>query len=353
MRRLAESLIRTLWARDPSPAARALSLALVPLEFLYRGGVALRNAAYDRGWLSTVEAPVPVVSVGNLSVGGTGKTPVSAWIARLLADRGRAPALVSRGYGKDELSLHRRWNPDVPVVADPDRVRAARSAALEGRAVVVLDDGFQHRRLSRALDLVLLAVEDPWVDGEGRERLLPRGPLREPSTALHRADWVLLTRRVATERRARRAEARIRALAPELRVARVRLAPRDWVTLDGREAEPPPGAMLAVTGIARPRGFGEMVKRTAPGPVELMSFPDHHPFTPADLRSIGERAAGRPVVTTEKDAVRLVGLPDRPDDVRVLRLRVEVETGKGELRRALLATSAGRPTAGEEAGDDG
>jgi tetraacyldisaccharide 4'-kinase len=267
-----------------------------------------------------------VISVGNLTVGGTGKTPVAAWVARTLADEGARPAVVSRGYGQDELALHKRWNPDVLVRAHPDRVLAVRSAARDGATVAVLDDGFQHRRLARTLDIVLLAAEEP-LPG----RLLPRGPFREPLGALSRADVVLITRKVAGEESARRVEAIAQAAAPEARVARMRLEPGGWSDGAGADVDPPGGPLLAVASVAHPEGFARLVESLTGSQPELMPFPDHHPYDRKDVRAIRERAGGRTVVVTEKDAVKLEGLRESLPELRVLRLRVRLEAGAEAL----------------------
>jgi len=235
--------------------------------------------------------------------------------------------------------MHRRWNPEVPVLADPDRIAAVRKAERAGRRCAVLDDAFQHRRLARSLDLVVLPLEGPWSPP-----LLPRGPLREPFHALRRADRVVLTRRTAGPEEAAAAVVRVRAVAGEIPLARVVLAPDGWRTLDGRGAPPPRGPVLAATGIARPGSFAELVRREGGSPVELVAFPDHHVFSRAELRSLADRAGRRPVAVTEKDAVRLEAGEVGPDDVRVLRLRVEVEDGEEALRDGIMAAVGGTAT---------
>ena len=346
MRRRLELLLRRVWAGETDPGSLLASTLLRPLGALYGGAVSLRNAAYDRGWLATVSPPLPVISVGNLLVGGTGKTPVAAWVARLLADASRRPAVALRGYGEDEVRLHRRWNPDVPVHADPDRVRAAVEARQAGSRSLVLDDGFQHRRLGRRLDLVLLPVEGPW-----RVRLLPAGPYREPLSALERADHVVLTRRTGDREAARNAEERLRSRFPDLPVAHLRLAPDGWSEPGGGEAEPPRGPLLAVSGIARPEGFRMLTERLTGSAVELMGFPDHHDFIDEELASIRRAAGGRTVVTTEKDAARLPrGGRELGPDARILRLRVEEDTGADELRRAVLRATTLTGSVQESAG---
>ena len=189
-----EARVRAWWRGEGGLWGGLASVLAAGPALLFGAVVRVRNALYDRGWLPARRAPLPVVSVGNLTVGGTGKTPVAAWIVRRLSERGHRPALVSRGYGRDELALHGRWNPAVPVVASPDRAGAAREAARRGADVAVLDDGFQHRRLARDADVVLLAAEERFPG-----RMLPAGPYREPSRALRRADLIVVTRKAAPE----------------------------------------------------------------------------------------------------------------------------------------------------------
>lgn len=326
------------WERPRGTAGRLFSILTFPLELLFRLGVAARNLAYGVGAASVDEASIPVISVGNLAVGGTGKTPVAAWVVDRLLEGGARPVLVSRGYGVDEVELHRRWHPGVPVATDARRIRAIREAVEAGADVAVLDDGFQHRALARDLDVVLLAAEHPLPP-----RLLPRGPYREPLRALGRADLAVLTRRTADEERANRLEAAIREAAPGIPLARVRLAPRDWTDLEGSPADAPEGPVLAVASVARPGDFARLVREETGADVELRALPDHHDYTPSDVEQIAGRAGGRTVTTTEKDAVKLAAFGDRLGPVRVLRLQVTFERGREELARALASLAAEAP----------
>lgn len=319
-----------------------MSAALLPLELAYTAGISVRNRLYDLGILSSTLVELPVVSIGNVVVGGAGKTPVSGWIARMLADQGRSPAILTRGYGDDEVALHRRWNPDIPVLVDPDRVRGAMAARERGARLVILDDGFQHRRLRRSLDIVLHPAEDP-----GRSHLLPRGPHREPLKGLARADHLIITRRIASPADAIEVEERLSDSFPHLPVARIHLKAAGWTDLEGVDTDPPTGPLLAVTAIARPRSFARLAERAADAPVELMSFPDHHTFSRKEEEEIRTRALGRTVVTTEKDAARLAGSAHPfGESARVLRLAVVPETGMEELERALDAATAGATASG-------
>lgn len=329
MRGSLHAWVRRWWAGEAGPAGSALTVLAAPLSWVWRAGAgaASRRAAAE----AVGVAGLRVVSVGNLSVGGTGKTPVAAWVCRLLADAGERPALVARGYGRDELLLHRRWNPDVPVEADPDRVAAARVARAAGATVAVLDDGFQHRRLARQVDLVLLAAEEPFP-----AHLLPRGPWREGVGALGRAQVVVVTRRTADPERARAVAARVRRAHPHLVVGRLALLPGGWSHLDGAPAEAPEPPVLVATAVARPGAVRDQVAARTGRGAELLAFADHHDFTAADVRRIRSRAGSRPVVVTEKDAVKLAPLAELLGPSRVLLQDLRWEEGEAEVRSAIL-----------------
>ena len=338
MSRLAETWRRTAWAGAGVLPWTLRTLSL-PLEGIYRLGVAIRNRAFDYGVLPTREGPVPVVSVGNLSVGGTGKTPLTSWIVREFLALGSRPAVVSRGYGEDELMLHARWNPSVEPIVAPRRIEGVRQAAERGATVAVLDDGFQHRWTRRRLDIVLLAAEQPFP-----APLLPRGPFREPAASLRRADLVVITRKTATEEAARTVERRIRARYPDLVVHQVELTPSGWTDLTGRTVQAPEGPTLAVASVAAPETFAGLVERLVGTAPALVEYPDHHAYSAQDAESLRGRAGDRTLVTTEKDAVKLVAYAERLNDVHVLTLTVAEGEGAVALRAALaevVGTDAG------------
>src|SRR5262249_6499892 len=220
----------------------------------------LRNRGYDRGWLAVHRAGVPVVSVGNLTVGGTGKTPMVEWVARWFRRHEKQVVILSRGYRQvhglnDEGRVLEENLPDVPHLQDRDRVRSARIAVEELEAeVLVLDDGFQHRRLARDLDLVLIDALEPF----GLGRLLPRGLLREPVASLRRADLVVLSRAdliSPDERRSIRAEAE-RHGGP-VRWIEARHAPMELVGAEGGASsieELAGRPVAAFCGIGNPEG---------------------------------------------------------------------------------------------------
>ena len=292
----------------------------------YAAAAATRNHLYNGGLLRQSTAAVPVISIGNLTLGGTGKTPLVAWVARQLAAQGLRPAVVSRGYGarpadtSDEAAELAIVLPGVPHVANRDRVAAAERAAGLGANVVVLDDGFQHRRLRRDLDVVAIDATDPF----GCERLVPRGLLRESLGGLARADAVVLTRadRIDADRRREILRSVTRArhghppaawvetmhAAVAVRTAAGTVTPLE--SLAGRR-------VAAFCGIGNPAAFRQTLTGIGVDLVGFRSFADHHPYSPDDVESLTSWAAALQVeqmVTTLKDLVRLkmVQLGDLP-----------------------------------------
>ena len=335
--------LRRSWDGQSGLLGRLMIGLLIPTEALYRGAVTFRNRCYDLGLLPQSESGIPIISVGNLAVGGTGKTPVASWLISRLTTTGHQPALVTRGYGADEILLYEVRNPGVPVVVRRSKIEGVAQAAREGAAVAVLDDGFQHRAAKRDVDIVLLAAEQG-TDGP----LLPRGRFREPLSALSRADAIVITRKVATQEEACAVGRLAIGNAPNAVLGQIHLCEDVWTEFEGHpgaeaHAGPPAGDLLAVSSIAEPDGFHEMVRSKASGVVESMAFPDHHPFSNNDVRRIRERAAGRPLVVTEKDAVKLRPFSQQLPRTYVLRLRVAWDFGQDAvmelIRRALEGNS--------------
>ena len=344
------AFLRLIRGEARGPLAALGRIALAGAAVPYRVGVVARNAAFDRGWKTIHRAAVPVVSVGNITLGGTGKTPMVEWAARWFRQRNRRVAILSRGYGQtaglnDEGRVLEENLPDVPHLQGADRAALAATAVEELESeLLVLDDGFQHRRLARDLDVVLLDALEPF----GHGRLFPRGLLREPIGALRRAGVVVLSRTdlVSPERRqAIRAEAERRA--GPLPWAEARHAPVGLVDSAGKlgPLDRLRGARVAAfCGIGNPEGF----RRTLAGlGVELVGFralADHHPYSAADIAELAEWAAGGPgaelVLTTQKDLVkvRLDALGAVP--LRALRIGLEVLDGAEVLEAALAAIDA-------------
>lgn len=339
---MAEDAARRVW-ESSSLAARIVREALRPASWAYGGVVAARNAAYDHGWLRSHELALPAISVGNLTVGGTGKTPVAAYVAARLAERGLKPAIVMRGYGSDESLVHARLNPGIPVIVAADRVRGAIEARAAGRDVVVLDDAFQHRRARRAADIVLLAAELA-----GPVRQLPAGPWREPLASLARASLVVVTRKSASPVRARELLLHARRFAPSAGGALILLAADrlvNWTSGDVTElASLRDRRVLAAAGIGDPRAFAAQLA-DAGAQVELAAERDHHAYTAADAAALASRAERRGMlVCTLKDAVKLGPVwPRAAPPLWYLSQRVVVESGAADLGGILATFGTQKP----------
>lgn len=342
LRGAAYRLADRLWSTDAGVIRRAALIGLLPLSGAWRAGTWWRNRRFDTSPAQRV-GDVCVVSVGNLAVGGTGKSPVVSWVVGLLEEAGHAVAILRRDHGDDETLLHRTWRPGTPVLVGSDRVTLAERARDQGAAVVVLDDGFQHRGLARDLDLVLLSVEDGVT-----EPLLPRGRFREPASALDRADAVILTRRRASAQEARRVAGAVDARTRAGDVVRgcVHLAPGslvpfpDWVAGTGARSPGTVESPLVVTAVARPREVLRDVASICGGMATLLAFPDHHDYDAVDVARIRRVRKGRPVVVTEKDAVKLRDLPDLPGDTWVLEQELNWDWGIGDVKDLLLDLAA-------------
>jgi len=347
-------------ARGVRPAAKRLALwaASVP----YGWGVALRNRLYDSGWKRSVQTPLPVVSVGNLTLGGTGKTPCVEYVARFLRQRDLRVAILSRGYGSaggrnDEALVLEQNLPDVPHLQGADRLSLAAIAAeeLESEALV-LDDGFQHRRLARDLDIVLLDATEPW----GHGYLFPRGLLREPPTALRRAGAIVLTR--CDQASASQLDHLRRAVenqTPGVPIAETVHRPVEWVNSEGQTAPldltgQHPAA--AFCGIGNPSAFQSTLRSLGTTLLDFRIFGDHHQYTREDDSRLHAWARQQPadamMVTTQKDLVKLrvTELGGRP--LWALRIALEVRAGKDALEARLeqIAGQVRRPDSDAAAG---
>ncbi len=325
--------------------------ALWPLAIAYGVVVRVRGRLYDARVLRTGAAVLPALSVGNLTVGGTGKTPLSAWLAGQLANRAR-PAIVMRGYaGGDEVAVHRRLNPGVPVIADPDRRAGIASARRAGADVVVLDDAFQHRRVARLADLVVISAEQLARPA----RLLPAGPWREPLAAARRADLVVVTHRVAPGDAVRRATEQVRRVVGGIPVAVIRLAPGMLVdaTNDSnrRALSDLSGAHVqAIAAIGEPEAFRLQLEELG-ATVSLSAFDDHHEFTEAEAASLASRVpAGSLAVCTLKDAVKLGPLWPGAGRLWYVSQQLSVEQGRDDIERLLQRVLDARTSTSTAAG---
>jgi tetraacyldisaccharide 4'-kinase len=339
-----EITIRRIWDEKQGEGRYGMLRAgLRLLSMPYRGAIAARNRLYDRGLLRQERLPCPVISVGNLTVGGTGKTPTVILLAAMLRDNGRQPAVLSRGYGgtardpintvSDGKRVLMGWReagdeplliagavPGVPVLTGPERIRTGRAAVERyGADVLILDDAFQHRALFRDLDIVMVDALRPFGNGY----LLPRGPLREPQEALRRADLLITTGGSET--------AIARRKVPPLPSFRGVHRPRELVVAATGRALPLAelrGKKVCVfAGIGSPETFRRSLTALGAEVVSFRAFPDHHPYLFSELEALrrlaGESAAER-IVTTEKDAVRLADFPDFLAEISLLRISMEI-----------------------------
>jgi len=318
-----------------------------PLSWAYERVIRLRNARYDRG--DGVNAlDVPVMSVGNITAGGTGKTPMVTWIARQLLAAGHQPAIAMRGYGashdmrSDEAIEYQHLLPDVPVVADPDRTRAVRSFLASNDTIdsVILDDGFQHRRLHRDVDLVLIDA----TRGTFSDRLLPAGYLREPLDALARADAVIITRTPGVDTTLASQVERYHGRPPiawsrhwwrELTVhdpaeASSRTEPVDW--LEGRR-------VLTMLGVGNPESIIDHIEAVGARVSANVPARDHEAFTSAKLRVARGLCDGvHAMLVTAKDWVKLREMPEIsewPVPIIVPMLEIDVFDGAAALTELL------------------
>lgn len=363
-----ELLLRRAWEQG-GPVW--LCAGLSALAAGYRLSLMARDAAYRTGLLRAGRVPVPVISVGNLTVGGSGKTPTVELAVRTLRELGAVPAVVSRGYGRqvagvhvvadregvkrgpresgDEPYLLARRLPGTSVVVGESRYEAAQLAVEgTGATAVVIDDGFQHRTLAKDVEIVVVNGRRPWGNG----RLFPRGSLREPPGALRKADLIVVTNPTGlaavaeVEQALRRHRAHAPVVSATYRVADV------WEVSEGVRTAPADLAgrrVMAMAGLAAPQGFVETARALGAEVMGLVEFPDHHWYESADLAAAAARAreaGAEGLVTTEKDWVRLQGLPQMGIPLWVVPIVMEITSNEPAWRAVLRdALAAPRPEA--------
>lgn len=364
-----DRIARNLWGRS-GPAAELALLPLTALSGLYRGGLRLRASAYKKGWKTAASLPVPVISIGNLTVGGTGKTPMTLLLAETYREAGRKVGVLTRGYrgsheggealvvsdgtgrlvsaevAGDEAALLAERLAGIPVVAAARRAEGGKLLiARFGVDIILLDDGFQHLALKRDADLLLMDGEAPFGNGH----LLPRGPLREPPGALDRADVVVV--------RGKKVSAALKKQVLACGVTRVLTAEtviEGVFDPSGKEEIPAPGTqVLAVCGIARPERFARTLEELPVVVCHSLSFADHAGYGPDRIERIrleAGRCGAQAVITTEKDAVKLAPFWDPEIPLYTVRIGLEIgaaaesggKSGAGEWAAELLALAAER-----------
>jgi tetraacyldisaccharide 4'-kinase len=343
---MTNALARQVWERK-GIRGKILWAILLPLSLFYGLGVQLRNLLFRWGWLRSVRLPRPVVSIGNLTVGGTGKTPTCLWLSRELQERGWRVGILSRGYRRQERRalILRSEEGGWPAVKEDDILKAGDEPLMMARLygqnvgicknrseaaaellrateidVFILDDGFQHRRLKRDVDLLLLGAETSgWM--------LPAGPFREPRKNLRRSNLILVTAAqsawndiLPTGRVASSYSASLRAVSlVGFNSQRLREYPVSWLYRS---------KILAVSGVADPNGLYRLIHEYDGEIVNTLEFPDHHFYTTSDWQEINRM--GRLVdliVTTEKDILKLQRFPFSKDKLMALRVAMTVENG--------------------------
>jgi tetraacyldisaccharide 4'-kinase len=356
-----------------SPADWLVRTVLDGASVVYGAGVGLRNAAYDRGVIPQTRLTCPVVSVGNLSVGGTGKTSCVEFLAQTLTGMDKRACILSRGYGGSDkrpyilrqvggqldITGHRvpddelpdepqllAWHlADVPVVVGARRSTTGRLAVSTFHPdVILLDDGFQHRRLARDCEIVLVNARMPLSGWP----LLPRGPMREPLASLRRADILIITKVDQAMESAAALRERLRALAPQAAVATAIHEPTDLEEPLRGERLPldriTRGRVSLLSSIGDPEGFEQTVRQLGATILAHQAFPDHHRYRSYEWQEALQRASVLGVdaiVTTEKDLVRLRPWLRSVDPGRisvwVLRVRMRLLSGADTLHARLAA----------------
>ena len=336
------------------------SFVLPPLSFLYGAVTRTRLSLYRRGTFQTTKLDHPVISVGNITVGGTGKTPLVEWVARTLAAEGKFPCILTRGYGRKNPQLEvivsdgynvlstpaeagdepyllaTKLAGQVAVISSANRIEAAQTATKDfGADCFVLDDGFQHLRLARDLNIVTIDATNPWGGGH----LLPYGRLRESPANLVRADCVVITRCNQVDSIDSLAE-EISQLtngrpifSSEMRTSRAS------ALKNSAQALKPPARIAGFCAVGNPASFFEQLRRAGFEVVLEKSFPDHHVYSQDEVDAIARsatEAGAKAVITTAKDAVKLRSLHFAMP-CYVLEIDIRIENGEELVR---LITSA-------------
>lgn len=350
MSKIKSWLLDAIASESPKPGVLVVLKILLGLSLVYRCVIRCRNWAYDRKWLSQLFVDANVVSVGNLTTGGTGKTPFVIWLAKRI-NKFQKVAIVSRGYGKRpsaslndegleiELSVK-----NIVQVQDKDRFEASRQAMKQlgdapGSKVVILDDGFQHRRLGRDIDIVLVDSTNPF----GYGHLLPRGMLREEISAISRAHAVILTRSNLVPDSVRsKIKSRLRKFNHDLLFAETQLHAEHWLSSDGREVSLKSldgKKLLAFCGVGNPSAFKRTVVELGFAIEHFVEFNDHYQFQQDDIRDLTATAKHRDcdaLVCTMKDLVKIS--PDQIGDAQLFALKTTIQFLSGEQQVIDLVT---------------
>lgn len=341
--------VRALDGAVCGPHACILRGAMIPLSWVYATATALRRRALKTGLLPRRKLQVPVISVGNITTGGTGKTPFVEWLARSLKQAGHAPVILSRGYRSrptgtsgqrrnDEALLLQQNLPDIEHLADPNRFRSGSKAIANGADCIILDDGFQHIRLARDLDLVLISAVRPF----GGRRTLPAGLLREPLTALRNAHALIITHADAVP------AIRREQLARELSVLSggrpvIEASHRPLALQTPQQSEEPLDHLsgrkvFLFCGIGSPEAFRKTVLRLGADVTAAWFYNDHHHYLPRDLNDLAhacETSGAQLALTTQKDLVKIRGQWRSETPLRALRIQFDIANGRETLNQLI------------------
>ncbi|MDR1593814.1 MAG: tetraacyldisaccharide 4'-kinase [Prevotellaceae bacterium] len=322
-------------------------LLLLPLSFIYKTAVWLRNRLYDSGLLMSYSFRIPVISIGNITVGGTGKTPHTEYLIDILQQNFNV-AVLSRGYkrqskgflyvevddsatktGDEPLQIKRKY-PAVVVAVDADRVHGIRQLQTDylDLDLILLDDAFQHRRVTPSLNIVLIDYNRP----VGNDSMLPAGRLRDCLSSLYRADIIVITKcpaNILPDEKQKHAD-RLKKYNKPVYFSRFETG-ETYPLSDSGKSSFDSSKLLAVSGIANPAVFFEELKTQYPeADIEAIAFADHHIFSEEDIRCILKKADSHTIVTTEKDSVRLIAYFHRtnkqiPDNIFCLPIKVKID----------------------------
>jgi tetraacyldisaccharide 4'-kinase len=319
--------------RRNGPVHDAAKCLLHAMSAIYSAAQSLIGLSYSAGIRREHRAAVPVISVGNITMGGTGKTPFTVLIARRLQDAGKKPAVLIRGYGDDESVMLKDELPDIPVIVGQDRVSGAAEAVSLGRDVIVMDDGFQHRRLARDMDMVL--IDGVYAFGNGF--LFPRGVMREGPSALIRADIFVITKAdMAGEERVKEIELELGRVAPGVGCVITRHRPCSLNDVTG--SVHPLDAIAAkkvcmVSAIGDPDYLAFLISGAGASVAWRRDYLDHHGYAQSDVDGVADALAStgaEAVIVTAKDYTKLKRLDISSIEEKLLVLNVDIEIARGK-----------------------
>ena len=316
-----------------TPDAYIVSFFLEIASFVYLFLLKCVYFLYKKNILRSHKVKPRVISIGNITLGGTGKTPFTITLSENIKKMGRRVAVLTRGYGGDESHLLKEKLEDIPVLVGRDRVKNANKATELLSDCIVLDDGFQHYRIKRDLDIVLIDATCPF----GNLKLFPRGILREPLSRLKDADIAILTKSDMAQGAVDHIRTQLKEINKKIDVLQSFYMPLNLKMILMDETKPleyARGKKIALlSGIANPKYFDWMVGNLGPEIRERFCYPDHHQYSEEDISSIAKKCFDggiRLIITTEKDAVRLRRLKNIPDKIEILALRINFRISSNE-----------------------